>query len=234
LFKKKLTPTRQFEKFAAHTETKVQKMRTKTLLLTAALSAVSLTTSMAQQVFSVNAVGFVNVPVPPGFSMIANPLNAPTNTIPALFAGVPDGTIIYKFDGTSFSVNALDLGEWSAPTQELKPGEGAFIRNPGTAPFTVTFVGEVVQGNQSNPIPAGFSIVSSAWPSSGKLDTDLKFPAVDGDIVYQFSNAQNTYVIHALDLGEWSAGVPTPAVGESFFVKKVAAAAWTRNFSVNQ
>jgi len=132
----------------------------------------------------------------------------------------------------------LDLGEWSAPTQTLLPGEGAFILNPGTAPFTVTFVGEVVQGPRlatTISIPAGFSIKSSAWPSSGKLDTDLKFPAVDGDIVYQFSNAQNTYVIHALDLGEWSGGgVPTPAVGESFFVKKVAATAWTRNFSVNQ
>jgi hypothetical protein len=209
-------------------------MRTKTLLLTAALGAVGLTSSVAQQVFSVNAVGFVNVAVPPGFSMIANPLNAPTNTVPALFAGVPDGTTIYKFDGTSYSVNSLDLGEWGNPAQTLVPGEGAFIRNPGTTPFTVTFVGEVMQGSLSNPIPAGFSIKSSQVPQSAALDTVLGFPAADGDIVYQFSNAQNTYVIHALDLGEWSGGVPLPAVGESFFVKKVAAGNWTRTFSVNQ
>jgi hypothetical protein len=209
-------------------------MRTKTLLLTAALSAVGLTSSVAQQVFSVNAVGFVNVAVPPGFSMIANPLNAPTNTVPVLFAGVPDGTTIYKFDGTSYSVNSLDLGEWGNPAQTLVPGEGAFIRNPGTTPFTVTFVGEVMQGSLSNPIPAGFSIKSSQVPQSAALDTVLGFPAADGDIVYQFSNAQNTYVIHALDLGEWSGGVPLPAVGESFFVKKVAAGNWTRTFSVNQ
>jgi hypothetical protein len=209
-------------------------MRTKTLLLTAALGAVGLTSSVAQQVFSVNAVGFVNVAVPPGFSMIANPLNAPTNTVPALFAGVPDGTTIYKFDGTSYSVNSLDLGEWGNPAQTLVPGEGAFIRNPGTTPFTVTFVGEVMQGSLSNPIPAGFSIKSSQVPQSAALDTVLGFPAADGDIVYQFSNAQNTYVIHALDLGEWSGGAPVPAVGESFFVKKVAAGNWTRTFSVNQ
>ena len=44
--------------------------------------------------------------------MIANPLNAPTNTIPVLFAGVPEGTTIYKFDGTPYSVNVLDIGEW--------------------------------------------------------------------------------------------------------------------------
>jgi hypothetical protein len=188
---------------------------------------------MAQQVFSVNAVGFVNVTVPPKFSMIANPLNAATNTIPALFAGVPDGTTIYKFDGTSYSVNTLDLGEWGNPAQTLVPGEGAFILNPGTTPFTVTFVGEVMQGSLSNPLPAGFSIKSSQVPQSAALDTVLQFPAADGDTVYQFSNAQNSYVIHTLDLGEWSGGVPVPAVGESFFVKKLAAGNWTRTFSVN-
>jgi len=66
------------------------------------------------------------------------------------------------------------------------------------------------------------------------LDTVLGFPAVDGDIIYQFSNAKNAYDIHGLDLGEWGGGVPVPAVGESFFVKKAAAVSWTRNFSVNQ
>jgi len=208
-------------------------MRTKTLLLTAALSAVGLTSSTAQQVFSVNAVGFVNVVVPPKFSMIANPLTAPLNTIPALFAGVPEGTTIYKFDGTTFSVNALDLGEWGNPAQTLVPGEGAFILNPGTAPFTVTFVGEVMQGALSNPLPANFSIKSSQVPQTGALDTVLGFPAVDGDTVYQFNSATQAYVVHALDLGEWGGGVPTPAVGESFFVKKTAAGNWTRTFSVN-
>jgi hypothetical protein len=168
-------------------------MRTKTLLLTAALGAVGLTSSTAQQVFSVNAVGFVNVVVPPGFSMVANPLNAATNTVPALFAGVPDGTTVYKFDGTSFLVNTLDLGEWGIPAQTLVPGEGAFIRNPGTAPFTVTFVGEVMQGSLSNPLPAGFSIKSSQVPQSAAVATVLGFPAADGDTIYQFVNAQNAY-----------------------------------------
>jgi hypothetical protein len=196
---------------------------------------VGLTSSVAQQVFSVNAVGFVNVVVPPKFSMIANPLNAPTNTIPALFAGVaPDGTTIYKFDGTSYSVNTLDLGEWGIPTQTLLPGEGAFILNPGTTPFTVTFVGEVMQGSLSNPLPANFSIKSSQVPQSAALATVLGFPAADGDTIYQFVSASQNYVIHTLDLGEWGGGEPVPAVGESFFVKKVAAGNWTRTFSVNQ
>jgi len=209
-------------------------MRTKTLLLTAALGAAGVATSLAQSVFSVNAVGYVNVDVPKGFSMIANPLDAGAgnNTVAKLLAGVPDGTTVYQYDTkTGFAGNTLDLGEWSNPNAVLAPGGGAFIKSPSAT--KVTFVGEVMQGNLANPIAAGFSIMSSQVPQSGKLDADLKFPANDGDTVYQFDNAKNGYVSHTLDFGEWSNGVPTPKVGEAFFVKAVKAGSWTRTFSVN-
>ncbi len=208
-------------------------MRTKTLFLTAALGAAGVATSMAQSVFSVNAVGYVNVDVPKGFSMIANPLDAGAgnNTVAKLLASVPDGTVVYQFVNGAFTVNTLDLGEWNSPNAVLAPGGGAFIRSPSAT--KVTFVGEVMQGNLSNPIAAGFSIMSSQVPQSGKLDTDLKFPAADGDTVYRFNNASNSYVTHVLDLGEWSGGTPVPAVGEAFFVKAGKAGAWTRTFSVN-
>jgi hypothetical protein len=208
-------------------------MRTKTLLLTAAL-AVAGTLSSVAQVYSVNAVGYVNVTVPRGFSMIANPLNASTNTIPALFASAPDGTIIYKFNSATgtYTSNLKDFGEWSIPNDSLLPGDGAFILNSGTQPFTVTFVGEVMQGNLTNAIPNGFSIKSSMVPQSGQLDTVLGFPAVDGDTIYRFNNSTGTYTSSLLDFGEWSTP-PVPAVGESFFVFKNGAANWTRQFSVN-
>jgi len=209
-------------------------MRTKTLLLlTAALGAVGLSTSMAQQVFSVNAVGFVNVDVPRGLSMIANPLVAPTNTIAALFSSAADGTTIYKYNGTQFSINTFDLGEWGNPNDTLVPGEGAFIRNTSQAAFQVTFVGEVKQGALTHPIPQGLSIQSSEVPQSAKVAADLGFPATDGDTIYQYDNAAGAYVIHTLDLGEWSNGEPVPKVGESFFVRKVDSKPWTRTFSVN-
>ena len=50
-------------------------MRTKALLLGAAVGAIGLATSMAQ-VYSVNIVGYVNTTIPTGFSIICNPLNA--------------------------------------------------------------------------------------------------------------------------------------------------------------
>lgn len=208
-------------------------MRTKTLLLTAAVVAAGIATSSAQ-VFSVNAVGYVNVSVPKGFSMIANPLKAATNTVGALFASAPDGTVVYKFNSTTgaYSVNGKDFGDFANPTESLNPGDGAFINNPTANAFTVTFVGEVVQGNQTNALPKGFSLKASIVPQQGQLDTVLGFPAVDGDTIYRFNNASGRYTIHNFDFGAWDSP-PSPAVGEAFFVKKVAAVNWVRNFSVN-
>jgi hypothetical protein len=93
-----------------------------------------------------------------------------------------------------------------------------------------------MQGSLSNPLPANFSIKSSQVPQAGTVATLLGFPAADGDTIYQFvpSATGGAYVIHTLDLGEWSGGEPNIAVGESFFSKKVAAGNWTRTFSVNQ
>ena len=205
-------------------------MRTKTLLLTAAVVAAGIATSSAQ-VFSVNAVGYVNVTVPKGFSLIANPLKAATNTVGALLASAPDGVTVYKYGATGFSINGKEFGDFANPTQSLNPGEGAFVNNPGN-PFTVTFVGEVSQGALTNAIPKGFSIRASIVPQAGQLDTVLGFPVVEGDTVYRFNNATGRYVTHGYEFGAWSSP-PTPAVGEAFFINKFAAVNWVRNFSVN-
>jgi len=222
----------------AHTrKLKSKTNETKTLLLSVALSAACIATAVAQTtVYSVNVVGYVKVDLVAGFTMIGNPLNAPTNTIAALLVGVPDGTVVYKFDSVkqSFSINAFDaIDGWAFPDQTLAPGEGAFIRV--SAPTTITFVGEVMQGSLSTPISAGFSIKSSQVPLDQVALTGPEgqdFPAADGDIVYQFNTATQSYQIRSYDaIDGWSI-VPKPKLGEAFFVKKVAAANWTRTFTV--
>jgi len=204
-------------------------MRTKALLLTAAFAAVGVVTSSAQ-VYSVNAVGYVNLQIPKGFSMIANPLKAASNTVGGLLTAAPDVTTIFKFTNGKFSINTKDFGDFATPAETLNPGEGAFISAP--AAFTVTFVGEVPQGALTQPVPKGFSIQASQVPQSGQLDTVLKFPAADGDAVYRFSNSTGKYATSTYDFGAWDVP-PVPAVGESFFVNKVAAVDWKRDFSVN-
>jgi hypothetical protein len=212
-------------------------MRTKTLILAAVLSAAGVATSSAQ-VFSQNAVGYVNQSIPPGFSMIANPLNntAPNgNTISNLFPSVPNQTTIYKFNNasSSYSINSFAFGNWGSPNDTLVPGEGAFIRNTTTNSIAATYVGDVMQGSLSNPIPAGFSIKSSQVPQQGGITSVLGYPAVNQDVVYLFNNATGQYQTYTFAFGNWGPSEPVINIAQSFFARKNTAATWTRTFSVN-
>jgi hypothetical protein len=212
-------------------------MRTKTLLLTAVLGIAGAVSSSAQ-VYSVNAVGYVNVVIPRGFSMIANPLKAADSKISALIPTAPSGTTIYKFNATtggyaSSTFDDLDNAWLPDPNITLTPGEGAFIN--GAAAFTNTFVGEVLTGSLTNSMSAGFQIRSSQVPQEGRVDTVLGFPPIAGAQIYQFNNATGGYVSATFDDldNAWLPAVPTVKVGESFWVKLGAAANWTRTFNIN-
>lgn len=227
-------------------------MRTKTLLLTAALAAAGVASSMAQgTVFSVNAVGYVNTTLKKGFNLVANPLNAGAdNTIGTLFKSLPFGTQVYRFNGTGFDIATYDdidgkyiSNNAALLTAQILPGEGLFVKNNTATDQTVTFVGEVPQGNLSNPIPKGLSIRSSQVPQDGKITTDLGYPAKPGDQISKFDSTTGKFV------GPWSfddlvgpngswtlqgaANEPSVGVGESVFVRAVAAGTWTRTFNVN-
>jgi len=212
-------------------------MRTKTLLLTAVLSAAGAASSFAQ-VYSQNAVGYVNVTLKPGFQLVANPLDnkaANGNAVSNLFANLPDGATIYPFINGAFSTISKDFGEWSNPNAALTPGQGAFVLLPAGSPVTVTFVGDVKQSVGTTPLSTtiikGFNMVSSQVPQAGKLQADLKYTPEDGDTVYQFDNVTG-YHTFSYDFGAWSAE-PTLAVGEAIFLASPTAKSWNRVFSVN-
>jgi hypothetical protein len=216
-------------------------MRTKTLLLTAAVGAAGIATSSAQTpVYSVNAVGYVNTALIKGYNLISNPLdNKATggNVIKSLFAGSAAGTQIFKFDSATskYSLAAVDdfTGEivGDAANLTLVPGEGVFILAPAAA--TVTFVGEVPAGNLSNPIPKGFSIRSSQVPQAGTV-TALGYVPEEGDQINVFDEATQKYVVHGFEFGEWSGGVPSLGVGEAAFFNSPNAKTWNRSFDISQ
>ena len=224
-------------------------MRTKTLLLTAALSAAGLATSMAQ-VYSVNAVGYVNKgPIPAnGWAALGNPLNGTNNSLNTIMP-LPDtgfdGSAIYRFDPVQQTY--LDSVSWiggfgwfspSDPDPTINPGEGFFFQNVGSQPLTLTFVGEVPSGTLNNPVVGAnlWSIRSSAVPKGLRLgDTDpatgtpnnLEFPAGDGDTVYIFDTATQGYLdsyTYVPGFGWFSASDPDPdgpliEPGSGFFVQ---------------
>ena len=222
-------------------------MRTKTLLFTAVLGAAGILTSMAQtNVYSVNVVGYVNVTVTNGqFAMIANPLQSTNNTLGALVQNVPDGTQAFRWNGTTYDLSTYEeaapgSGSWSNPNLSLAPGEGMFLKNNASSNIVVTFVGEVLQGNLSTPLPAGYEIRSSKVPQTGRVTTDLLLPAQDGDQLFKWNGSGGTFDIYTFEDpgagGSWSGpgGEPMINVGESFFVRKNASANWTRTFNVPQ
>jgi hypothetical protein len=211
-------------------------MRTKTLLLTAALSAAGALTSMAQ-VYSINIVGYVNLSIPQGFSMIANQLNnSANNQLQTLFPAPPNASFFYKFNGISYAIDDFTDGAWegdTSGTMTMNPGEGIFIN--ATAPFTATFVGEV-QLSSSTPVAHGFNIVSSAIPQQGFLDTDLGYGTPgNAEFTYQFNGI--SYRINDFTDGAWEGddggAAPTIKVGEAFWIYNPnPAKTWSRTFSV--
>lgn len=213
-------------------------MRTKTLILTAALGAAGIATSMAQ-VFSVNAVGYINLNIPPGYSIIANQLVQTSTTLNSLIPTPAPGTTVYKFGGGNVFINVYDpdLGWDPNGNETFDLGGGLFILNPTASPFTITLVGDVPQGaaHSVNPVLPGFSLMSSKTPQSGLLQDVLKFPPVAGDTVSRYSNLLGTYLTSVFDpdLG-WDPGQPEINVGEGFFLQSSAGhASWIRVFTVN-
>jgi hypothetical protein len=188
----------------------------------------------------VNVVGYVNVTVTNGqFAMIANPLQAPTNTLGALLPNVPPGTQAYKWNGSSYDAYVLDEFElvWLPHgNTSLAPGEGIFIKNNATTNLTLTFVGEVLQGPLTNALPAGYEIRSSKVPQSGRVTTDLLLPGRPGDQIFKWDPALGRYDAFTFDEFDpvWLPSEPVIGVGESFFVRKGVAENWTRTFTVPQ
>jgi len=212
-------------------------MKAKAIFAAGLLMAAAAAQSTAQTVFSVNAVGFVNVNFPPGFTLASNPLEGATNTVPVLFPSVPNGTSVFKFDsGTGSYIGSTFLfGSWNNPSMTLVPGEGFFFKNPSATTLTNTFVGNVKQGTLATPLAAGFTLVGSQVPQSGLVTTDLGLPIGNAESVFKFDTATQSYTGGSFLFGSWSApGEPSIGVGEGFFVKKNATASWTRTFSVNQ
>jgi hypothetical protein len=209
-------------------------MRTKLILTTAAIGVAGSLGAFAQ-VYSVNAVGYINVTVPANsFALIANQLNTGGNKVTEVLPTVAEGTIVFKYSaGAGFTPNGFEFGEWANPNQVLAPGEGFFLRNNSAAEMKVTLVGEVPQGTLTTPLVNGLNLVSSQVPQAGKLVADLGFPAVEGDVIFQWAGTSYKPA-NGFEFGEWSGGEPTVAVAEGFFVQKNGAGNWSRTFSVNQ
>jgi hypothetical protein len=215
-----------------HGNTNYKNMRIKTLFCLAALAAGSAVSMAQSNVYSLNIVGYVTVTNPPGYRLMANPLNTTNNDVSKLIAAPPTGTTIYKRSGNGYlsSTYDPDFGGWGDLLQ-LNPGEGYFVQNPGAA-FVNTYVGEVVL-DSTNSVPSGYSIRSSVIPQTGPIQTALGYTPGQGDTIYFFTGSGYTAYGFDPDFGGWYDGEPSPAVGQGFWIyNNGAPKSWIRHFSV--
>jgi hypothetical protein len=185
----------------------------KTLLIAAAALAAGVISSQAQ-VYSQNIVGYVNQSLPTGFTLIANPLDATggnnvTNVI-SNPTGALDGSKIYLWTGTTFTVYTIDSTVSSGVADAgdvnpvfnvtLNPGQALFFNNTVGSTATNTYTGTVhveaagpstnvvgVTTNVLSTSPA-FSLVASKIAVGGGVSSVLGLAnptgALDGSRIY--------------------------------------------------
>ena len=222
-------------------------MRTKALLCAAALAA-GAATSMAQNVYSLNVVGYINLTLQPGFNLVANQLDydgyMTNNTITNVFGttNLIANSAVYSFDPIAGSFNIANFvrgtwkGDWMDGNAALTPGKGVFVFNADVNPVTITTVGTVIQGSNNIPLVAGFQIVSSIAPVAGDLQTNLNYTPTVGDTVYQFDPVGQGYSVNqyiSRSGGKWSPARPVLNVSDAIFLQPVNATNWIQTFTVH-
>jgi hypothetical protein len=207
---------------------------------------------MAQaNVYSLNIVGYVNVPIQGGnkLTLVANPLKPSngnyniTNTI--VLTDAQTDSLIYKWAGNAWSSTVPQYfgasGGWF-PDATINLGESFFIQNPGTA-TSITFVGEVQTGDATTPI--AYSLASGLNVVAPKTPVVQDFPGGDvghdSDLIYTWNGTAWDGVVWQNFAGSgWfgdghtgeSTNGPTVAVGGGVvYLNTGAALNWTRTFT---
>jgi hypothetical protein len=233
-------------------------MRTKTLALSALLGAIGTASAVAQtNVYSINAVGYINVVLQPGFNMIACQLTTTNSTIGALFnnkANTYGQSSFFKWNNSTShyltdycnSTSNYSNGWESGGTITLNPGEAGWFENTTGHAITNTFVGTVPQGTNTVTIGSGFNQISSPVPFSGDLVTNMGLTNYhNNDSVFVWQNPASpsphyaSYYVNTSTgsegyMNQWdSPGDPQVNVGQGFWYEATASISWVQIFEIN-
>jgi hypothetical protein len=227
-------------------------MRTKTMLLSALLGTLGSVSVMAQStnVYSLNAVGYINITAQPGFNIISCPLIAsPDNTINTLLTNGSGQYKKWQFYAWSPATAAYieDIGNgggWlNLGVETLNPGQAGWLYNPSNTPVTITFVGTVPSGTNSVTLVSNsFNLISSILPTSGDIVTNTLMNFTNGvkkDQAYMWNNATASYTESIAGAnGTWPVGgnpYETNVGGGFWYLNsQTTNNFWTESFSVNQ
>jgi hypothetical protein len=222
--------------------------------------AASLASSMAQNVYSLNVVGYVNVTLPhQQFYCVANPLDA---TLGGTVAGGNDITNLFSLNtaaalagGSYIDVFLPAVIDYAAPVTysalskkwasnfAMPPGHAVLFYNNGAADTVVTFTGQVEQGtyNVASIAAHSFAMVGAPVPIGGDITnstTVLNLVPGGGDLVETFNGAiidWNAPSLWSALSKKWSATASStinPGQGFLYYNNGAAANNWVSNFTV--
>lgn len=209
----------------------------------AAALAAGAVSSMAQNVYSLNVVGYVNYGFSAGnYVLVSNPLDNTNNDLNTIIPSAPDGSTVQLWSvalqdfAASTPQFSTSTGKWF-PTASIAPGQGFFVVANGN--FTNTFVGNVRQGPVTNTLVGNgnYECIASTVPLGGGTTNVLdQYPALDGDTIQIWSVALQDFAAttpqYSTSTGKWFPDYNFN-VGDGFFlVRNGAGTNYVRSFTV--
>lgn len=204
-------------------------MRTKTLVFSAVALAAGVLSAMAQSnVFSVNVVGYVNVPLAAGSpTLLSNPLDNGTNTLNDLVGALPTKSSAQLWNGNGFTASSKQASGWN-PNLSVPPGTGFFVT--ASANSTNTFVGNVVVGpggSVTNSLTTSVVLVGSMIPYADTLNgTNILLSVIPTKSSIQVWNG-NGYTASSKQASGWNPNLSL-GVAQGFFITPSAAVNWVQ------
>lgn len=185
---------------------------------------VPLASLRAQSIFSLNAVGYVDVNLVAGSNLVANPLNAATNNVSDLFGDLPDGSYFLPWDQASGAFGPTNhytkTGGWTDPNAVFIAPGGGFLWLP--SPKQISFVGEpwaFTRGPVCLTYPQG-DFVSGWFPQAicgiCEFPPCPLFPENTTLLKWNSANQEYNAYTYAAIFGGWEPSTPIIGPAEAF------------------
>ena len=179
----------------------------------------------------------ISVPIAAGYNFVGNPVDAGDNTLAGVVSPSlpPLGTAVYLWNATNqqYAAPAIySASGWSA-NLSVPPGTGFVISS--TSVWTLTLIGQVLEGNSTNYYPGGarFCLLASVFPFSEALSgSDIRFPGIESQNVFLYNSTNHDFrdaCTYFPGYGWYdpagSSGVAGPVIsgGQSFFAQNLGA-----------
>ncbi|MCL4177877.1 MAG: hypothetical protein KJ072_09045 [Verrucomicrobia bacterium] len=159
------------------------------------------------EVYSENGAGFLQIEMPAGISLIANPFDSGGNTLAEVLGEAwTFGTTVYRFDASQQAYTATQFGDgaWLDGDLRLPLGTGSFIQ---VATQSTLVLGGVFDDSTTDPeLAGGWNLVGSPAATVPEEGDQIVILAAD-----------NSYQYYTFEFGGWEPAEPPVRLGQGFW-----------------